>query len=194
MPNNSKKIRFLLCFVFAIILLAPKAQADSSEKFDVSGTATDVYPFETLGSCSLGDVCSFSGTITVDTTIGTITAADLVFPGLGAFTNLPSETPGGGVQSAGNLYAARAGYPDLVAYLPYSTTPTPGSLVGFKGGTITSGGLGFVFDYFGNDIVYAINGGTITPAVSSPEPSSVALLLVAMTVLLSIRKWVAKTE
>jgi hypothetical protein len=36
-----------VCFVFAVILQAPKAEADSTKTFDVSGTATDFSDYET---------------------------------------------------------------------------------------------------------------------------------------------------
>jgi hypothetical protein len=95
-------------------------------------------------------------------------------------------------ESPGSLYAAEGSDLNLVAYLPYSTTPTPGSLVNFDGGTITNDG--YVFDYFAVDHLFAIDGGTITPAVGTPEPASIALLLMAMAVLLVIRKRIGKTE
>jgi hypothetical protein len=95
-------------------------------------------------------------------------------------------------ESPGNLYAAEGSDPNLVAYLPYSTTPTPGSLVNFDGGTTTSGG--YVFDYFAVDQLLAIDGGTIAPAVGTPEPASIALLLMAMAALSVIRKRIGKTE
>jgi hypothetical protein len=51
-----------------------------------------------------------------------------------------------------------------------------------------------VFDYFAVDQLFAIDGGTITPAVGTPEPASIALLLMAMAVLLVIRKRIGGTE
>jgi hypothetical protein len=55
----------------------------------------------------------------------------------------------------------------------FFTTPTPGSLVGFTGGTITGGFVGFPLNTF--NTYENLSGSITTPAV--PEPSTWAMML-----------------
>ena len=149
-----------------LIILSPAlALANTITTFDVSGTAVNVSA-GSLGSCANGAACAFSGMFEVDVTIGSVemSGLDITFPGLAAFDSLEAEGP---TVSGWNFLASNSSSDALT--LDFSTAPTPGSLVGFTGGTISST---FVSNPSFADL-YHVTGGFITPV---PEPSSLVLL------------------
>jgi hypothetical protein len=136
--------------------------------FDVSGQAT---------RASDASVQSFSGTIDIDTTAGTITAFSIQFPTDPVFTLVSFSAPHAGSgwtldsDEVGNFGLApgiTAAY-DLTLF--FSTTNTS-SLVGFDGGTITGAGVNGTGLSLSN---YSGLTGTITADV--PEPSSWAMMI-----------------
>lgn len=139
------------------------AKADSVTTFNVSGTAA------ALAGQSCASDCPFSGTLTIDTTTGLATAADITLPGLAAFTTVNNQ------EALGSLWdvVLLNGTQDLALVF---TTTTPGSLVGFEGGTIDNQGAAVTLST--NDAVYSISSGTITAPTTSatPEPSSLMLM------------------
>jgi hypothetical protein len=169
MHNSFRRSLSLLpCLVALALLPAQFAKADTV--FDVSGSADNIST-GSLGSCTPVEICPFTGTLAVDTTtlpLGSVDAIDITFPGLPTFDTVEGSGPNG---SDFMVLAMNTGATDLLI-LRFTTTPTPGSLVGFEGGTLEgnlvlglSAGL------------YAIDTGTITPV---PEPSSLGLLAVAL--------------
>ncbi len=63
-------------------------------------------------------------------------------------------------------------------FVDFTTSSTPGSLVDFTGGTVT---VGTAVIGASANVLYVIDAGSITPApVATPEPSSLALLAVAL--------------
>jgi hypothetical protein len=105
----------------------------------------------------------------VNTTTGTLVSGsfDVTLPGLDTFDNVASSSSGSGLWF---IFAFSASGDEL--QLAFNTAPTPGSLVGFTGGSIV--GVG------DTQFNYAINGGSITPV---PEPSSLVLFATGMLVL-----------
>jgi PEP-CTERM motif len=149
----------LIAVAVGAAALAPvAARANVITTFDVSGTATPTPPL--TGT-------TFSGTLTVDVTSGTVTAIDVTFPGFSAFDMLSFSDRNDG--SDWGVVADNSSGESLA--LDFTTTKTPGSLVGFTGGTIFSG---VVFDAGGHN--YYEDAGIITPS-AVPEPSSLALML-----------------
>ena len=82
MANIRTVVIFLTLLVLAALASAPRASADVSEIFYVSGTFTNLLgQTETLTS---------SSSVLVDLTTGTILSADLVVPGA-TFTGTPTD-------------------------------------------------------------------------------------------------------
>ena len=161
MKRSAISLVAVACAGFAV-LLPNVAKADSVIAFNVSGTAT------ALAGQSCASNCPFSGTLTVDVTTGVATAADITFPGLDVFNTVANQ------QALGSLFDVVFvnGPQDLALVF---TTTTPGSLVGFEGGTIDNQGA--VVTLATNDAIYTINSGTITaPSAATPEPSSLILM------------------
>ena len=120
-----------------------------------------------LGSCAAGATSSFSGTLTIDVTIGTLEALNFSFPGLPAFDMVQFSSPLPGNPEEWVVTALQI--PDQLS-LSFTTTPTPGSLVGFEGGNITGA---HIINLQTNRLVYLNFSGSIAPV---PEPSSPMLL------------------
>ena len=150
-------MRTIYLAVLPALLLANvvAAHADTIENFTASGTFTDG--------------ATLSGTLTIDTTQGFITASDLVIgaPDSSTQTNVVAQTPNG----YGNGYYAvtdrnAAGALDFDFFFN-----SPGdTLVGYTGSSI-DGNLFYFATQTGADLV----SGSFGPAVT-PEPSSIALL------------------
>lgn len=159
--------------IAALILLAPAlsrtVMADQISNFDISGTAQN-YSGGTLGSCASLAYCSFSGTMSVDTTTGTLLSASATFPGIPTLSTIAqsySETPFWAFTLTGSNYAFN---------FSFAPSPTPGSLVGLTGDTSTGGGSDVVDTAQGSTsyYMYFIDSGSIT-SPSVPEPGSLAL-------------------
>ncbi|MGH8199141.1 MAG: PEP-CTERM sorting domain-containing protein [Steroidobacteraceae bacterium] len=157
-------------FLAAALLVAsaPFSHADTITTFNVLGTAGNASS-HTLGTCSAGSQCSFSGTLSVDVTAGTVTGIDITFPGLSPFNALSCcSSPG--------FVPAYNGEQSLA--LIFTTAPSPGSLVGFDGGSILDEGFVTTGPDFYN---YVVEGGSITaPTPTVPEPGSLVLMLAGL--------------
>jgi len=99
-------------------------------------------------------------------TSGTVEALHITFPLLSAFHTVALS--GALVDSDWRVSAPNNMSDDVT--LTFTTTPTPGSLVGFEGGTITGSS---VFIPIHRVTLYSNLSGRITPV---PERSSLALL------------------
>ncbi len=177
----------LFCSLFILAALgvgAPYTRASTITNFTVSGTAYN-NTMASLGSCAPYPAsCSFSGTLGVNVTSGTLTSVDISFPGLSAFDTLSGSTAYSNGSNEWELFAYNGTSGGDALILSFTTASTPGSLVGFDGGSIDSG-LGQTF--VGNPnipYIYIGTGGSITaPAVSGPsvpEPNALALMLVGL--------------
>lgn len=107
----------------ALLPLAGAARAAVITTFDVSGTAAPI---------PLLTGTTFSGTLTLDVTSGTVTAEDVPFPGLSAFDMLTFSGP---FQTSNWTVTAFDSSVDELTF-DFTTTKKLGSLVGFTGGTI----------------------------------------------------------
>jgi hypothetical protein len=136
--------------------LAPAlARADTINTFNVSGA---LMPSGTV-----------SGTLMVDVTAGTVTNVSVTFPTLATFDVLTAS----GTFVTGWAIDATNSASDIL-FLSFTTTPTAGSLVGFEGGSISTGA---VFTPSVQVLFITTSGtGSITPV---PEPPPFVLFLVA---------------
>ena len=165
-----RKAIWITVAVLSVVLWAQCAHADS---FEVSGTAINDSG-GSLGTCAIRAICSFSGTLTIDVTGGTATAVDITFPGLASFTSLVLST---GFGTSNWFIDVGNGGAGIALLLDFTTTKTPGSLVGFTGGTIFGN---TVFNVETGNIYYTINSGSITAATAAPEPGSLVLMLLGL--------------
>jgi hypothetical protein len=158
----------LLSTSLAAALAPQTARADVTATFDVSGNAEALARGE-----GCGDKCAFFGTLMINVTTGAATAVDITFPGLAAFNTLDVS------QKSGTDWRIAADNGDDSASLVFTTTPTPGSLVGFAGGSINFGGS--VFELPSPSVVdlYLVVTGAIAGPVAVavvPEPSTWAMM------------------
>src|SRR5262245_56991468 len=163
MNEPTRTVRSAL--LVAALVVAPAVA--SADVFNVSGMATNETA-SAIGTCASGAICMFSGTLTVDVTGGLVHNVSITFPGLATFDSLEGQ---GSISGGFSIDAINSSLNALA--LDFTTTPTPGSLVGFTGGTI-----------FGNAVSTAVNtpaiygsltGSITVPAV--PEPSTWAMML-----------------
>jgi hypothetical protein len=161
-------LRFTAVTAFCV---ATPAKANTITTFNVSGTGERVATI--TGT-------TFSGTMTIDVTAGTLTAIDLSFQGVSPFNTINESAPFGTSSwrvSAGN------GDMDLLTLL-FETGHTPGSLVGFTGGFQDIFGLGVQDIGPHPRLLFDITGGSIfPPPLPSPVPdegSSLTLLGIAL--------------
>jgi hypothetical protein len=181
-----RKSLWIMLAVMVVAVGAPHAHADTVTSFTVSGDATNDSG-GSLGSCADSATCSFSGTLAVDVTSGTVTAVDITFPGLAPFTfaGLGFSTS---IVGTSNWALGVSNSTTDGLFLQFTTTMSPGSLVDFTGGTI-----------FGLDVDGPLNGttgelftnlsGSIAPATTAaPEPGSLALMLLGVGLVFLMRK------
>jgi hypothetical protein len=161
-------LRFTAVTAFCV---ATPAKANTITTFNVSGTGERVATI--TGT-------TFSGTMTIDVTAGTLTAIDLSFQGVSPFNTINESAPFGTSSwrvSAGN------GDMDLLTLL-FETGHTPGSLVGFTGGFQDIFGLGVQDIGPHPRLLFDITGGSIFPSLTTPpvpdEGSSLTLLGIAL--------------
>ena len=160
--------RFALALiVLALTLITGVAKADTITTFNVSGTFMDP---------SSG---TFGGTLVVDVTTGTVSSADITFPGLADLNqlNLSQSFAGGWTLSLSNSTTD-----SLI--LDFSTT-NPNSLVGFNGGTID--GLSVISGTTHHPL-FSILGGTIAPATVPDTGSTLGLLSLSVVALLGVTR------
>lgn len=169
-----RKSFWIALAVLFVSIGAPNAHADTMSTFDVSGNALNTSG-GSLGTCASFATCTFSGTLTIDVTGGTVTAADITFPGLAAFTDLGTSGPFGKTGLWELVEGNGSGLGAEALDLLFTTSEAPASLVGFTGGSI----LGIeVFAPATGPILYFNLIGAITPATTAtPEPSSLMLML-----------------
>jgi len=99
--------------------------ANTITTFNVSGTCQPNGPLKGT---------TYSGTLTFDVTAGTVTAMDVRFQGLSPFTTINESNPSSSTSDWGMTAGSDESF---VLELSFTTGHTPGSLVGFTGGTIT---------------------------------------------------------
>jgi hypothetical protein len=166
-----KRSAITLSVLLTVFYTAPNARADTITTFDVSGTAQNVFGAN-LGSCASDATCSFSGTLTIDVTTGAVTALDIMFPGISPINKLVDQGPVGSDWSVG----ARASVGVEGLSLTFTTAPTPGSLVGFIGGTVTAGtAIDALEDSFYNVIAGSVSVST------APEPATLVLVALGLS-------------
>lgn len=155
---------WILLAVLVVAIGAPVANADSI--FDVNGSAPD------------GSI--ITGTFTIDTTLGVITAADVIFGAPASTTQTNVIAQGQGLKIAGQ-YGGTIRNASNTIDMQFSLVDG-GTLVGYAGGT----GVGNLFDLTTNTPFDIGTTYTLTPV---PEPGSLALMLSGLVALvLAMRK------
>src|SRR5215469_15175261 len=115
------------------LVLVGAARADTITEFFIQDSTASNVSGGTLGSCTFLHLCSFSGTMMVDVTAGSITTWDITFPGLPTFDNCcTSQRP----PFASFWEAISSDNAGDRLILDIRATHTPASLVGFDGGSI----------------------------------------------------------
>jgi hypothetical protein len=159
----------LALIILAMTLITGVAKADTITTFDVSGTFTRPYSG------------TFGGTLTVDVTNGTVSSVDIIFPELADFNFIvqsnPWPAPPGWILAVGNN--------TLDGLNLTFTTTMPNSLVGFNGGTITGG---VVFDLQTFQDLFGNFSGSIAPATTPDQASTLVLLTLGAGGLLALRR------
>ena len=102
--------------------------------FSVANTITTFNVSETCQPNGPLKGTTYSGTLTFDVTAGTVTAMDVRFQGLSPFTTINESNPSSSTSDWGMTAGSDESF---VLELSFTTGHTPGSLVGFTGGTIT---------------------------------------------------------
>jgi hypothetical protein len=149
--RSSLKWLVLAAMCFQLATLMPGlARADTITTFNVAGALSP------------------SGTLLVDVSAGAVTSVSLTFPTLATFDVLTTS----GTFVTGWAIDAENSASDLL-FLPFTTTPTPGSLVGFEGGTISSGEVLSATD----QVLFTIPSGSIAPV---PEPPAFLLMVAGL--------------
>jgi hypothetical protein len=166
--------------------LASYAHADQIETFTISGT--DVTSCLLIGPGTPIPGCTptsgeLAGALEVDATTGTAIAMDVFITNSYDFHNTYpgsdfNHRPGVGLIGPDTCLGQYNPGAEAVL-LMCITTPIPGSLLGFDGGTIIgfpTDGVSSVRDNSNVPYVYIL-GGDITPVVGTPEPGVLAMLL-----------------
>ena len=162
--SRLRVVSSFLSILFALVLVGA-ARADTIKEFFIQDSTASNVSGGTLGSCTFLALCSFSGTMMVDVTAGSITTWDIAFPGVPTFDNCCTFQ--GPFPSFWEAISSNNASDRLV--LDIRATHTPASLVGFDGGSI----VGLRVDSPTGRELYFILSGSVTPV---PEPSSLALL------------------
>src|SRR5215469_13154896 len=151
------------------LVLVGAARADTIKEFFIQDSTASNVSGGTLGSCTFLELCSFSGTMMVDVTAGSITTWDITFPGVPTFDNCCTFQ--GPFPSFWEAISRNNASDRLI--LDIRATHTPASLVGFDGGSI----VGLKVESPTGREVYFILSGSVTPTTTViPEPGTLGLL------------------
>jgi hypothetical protein len=162
--------------VLALLLVPAGVRADSTQTFNVSGSFADGSTFLT-------------GTVTIDTTTGTVVSDTLSTTGTWTDNSLQLSIRPQGIETVGSteLYVAYFADPNLESGSGYALSLVfpESSLVGYEGGDLcglNAACAGETFVPSGLEDIHTLNNflqdGTVTPVsgVQTPEPGTLVLL------------------
>lgn len=172
--HSLTKTLLAACVALLGISLVRPAVAGTITTFDVTGTFAN--PSSTYG---------LSGTITINTTLGTVTNSSLTVTGGtapgNAFTGVPAES----TPYFDGDYLLLWDNPTYELQLVFTTiTPQPlccstlGTLVGFTGGTFDNSlGTGNAYETLGSgsEVAYTLDGNITPAAATTPLPTALPL-------------------
>jgi hypothetical protein len=149
-----KSARTSAVAIICALSLGATAAAKADTVFNVSGTETSTG--EVMGTCSTD--CTFGGTVTIDSTTGTVTGVDITYPDIPAYNMYVSFDA-----SLEELTLTNSASENLNLYLSVA------SLVGFDGASIVGGQA---FATLG--LAYEGSTGSITAPATTPIPATAA--------------------
>jgi hypothetical protein len=175
--------KFMCIFLAALLvaLSAPNAHADVVT-LDVSGTLTPMGG----ASCSASG-CTLGGDLVINDITGALVSADVTMSGesptVGPFTDI-DVVGASGALTVVELFDFPAGD---VLFLGMAT-PTPGSFASYSGGPLDTGSsVEYASSYPMQPGGWNLTSGSLTPE-TVPEPSSIALILAGIALLMFGRK------
>jgi hypothetical protein len=184
-------MRKSLWIILTVLFGAGAGTARASDiTLDVSATFSPFYG----GSACSGSGCTLGGDIVIDNSSSAIISADVTFAGespiAGPFTTvLDPPSLDGALTYFGFENTVNGSYVIL-----YFLTPTPGTLFGYTGGALNA--TSFVSAPAvappPPDSVWLLSSGALTEVGSTPEPTTVGLMLLGIGLLFVMRNRVAK--
>jgi hypothetical protein len=165
--QKSRLARLALIACFGSALSVSMANADTIQIFDASGTFVDG--------------ASLSGTVTIDTTNGIVTASTLAVsaPDTLAFDFVQFQQSNvSGIWEL-TFGTTAAGLPNL--NIGIATTGSADPLIGYTGGSVASinspvmGGVSDIF--YSSATQVSLTSGSFTLPTATPEPTTLALLI-----------------
>lgn len=162
---SSSRFRFGYLFVLAnVFCFACPSWADDVQVFNLAGTFVD-------GT-------AVSGTLTIDTTLGSVVGADVSYTGdQMTYDTVSGQGPYEFVPPASYQLFLRAPTSALLVFEIEGTT-APDSLVGYTGGDLCSrtSSCGELSVWNTGESTLALQSGTLQSTIPTPEPGSLLLL------------------
>jgi hypothetical protein len=177
-----RKLLWIMLALLLMVIAAPNAHADTVT-LSVSGILS-----QSLGvaTCSVSG-CTLGGEIVINNTTGDIISEDVTVSGESPTVGPFTQNFGIGTTSGRTRLLVDDSVHNMLS-LGFST-PTAGSLIGYTGGPLATETFVFGAATCG-PCSWILETGALTPSVTTPtpEPSSLALMLLGAGLVLLLRK------